>query len=128
METETPIKTEDMANGESSSQSGGGSNGDQQNYALALNEEDGNQQVLGDNHSFLLISKKIQKMFVLSCFFVIKIIFSSFWKYPYKKHQLALPEQNQSNTPAFDPAKHSFSPEELQVAPVRSKVALMTDF
>ena len=78
METETPIKTEDMANGESSSQSGGGSNGDQQNYALALNEEDGNQQVLGDNHSFLLISKKVQKIFVLSCFLSLKLFFSNF--------------------------------------------------
>ena len=52
VETETPIKTEDMANGESSSQSGGGAGSgssganDQQNYALALNEDE-NQQVRG---------------------------------------------------------------------------------
>jgi len=85
VETETPIKTEDMANGESSSQSGGGAGSgssganDQQNYALALNEDENQQQ------------------------------------------QLALQQQSQTNTSTFDPAKHSFSPEELQVAPVRSK-------
>ena len=60
METETPIKTEDMANGESSSQSGGGAGSgssganDQQNYGLALNEDE-NQQAR-DGHTFLLIS------------------------------------------------------------------------
>merc|ERR1712131_476762 len=85
VETETPIKTEDMANGESSSQSGGGAGSgssganDQQNYALALNEDENQQQ------------------------------------------QLALQQPSQTNTSTFDPAKHSFSPEELQVAPVRSK-------
>ena len=66
METETPIKTEDMANGESSSQSGGGSNGDQQNYALALNEEDGNQQVLGDISTKFV---QVKKILVFSCFY-----------------------------------------------------------